>query len=46
MVSLWVYKVKNEVMGTTIEDVPERYYQQVLDILVAEGLYDEEGNKL
>ena len=46
MVSLWVYKVKNEVNGTTIADVPERYYQQVLDILVAEGLYDEEGNKL
>lgn len=46
MVNLWVYKVKNEVMGTTINDVPERYYRQVLNILVAEGLYDEEGNKL
>lgn len=46
MVNLWVYKVKNEVMGTTIKDVPERYYQQVLNILVAEGLFDEEGNKL
>jgi hypothetical protein len=46
MVSLWVYKVRNEVNGTTINDVPERYYQQVLDILVVEGLYDEEGNKL
>ena len=46
MVSLWVYKVENEVLGTTIEDVPDRYYQQVLDILVAEGLYDGEGNKL
>lgn len=46
MVSLWVYKVKNEVNGATINDVPDRYYQQVLDILVAEGLYDEEGNKL
>lgn len=46
MVKLWAYKVKNEVNGTTINDVPERYYQQVLDILIAEGLYDEEGNKL
>ena len=46
MVSLWVYKVKNEVMGAAIDDVPERYYQQVLDILVAEGMYDEEGNRL
>lgn len=46
MVKLWVYKVENNVLGTTIEDVPERYYEQVLDILVADGLYDEEGNKL
>lgn len=46
MVSLWVYKVENEVLGTTMGDVPDRYYRQVLDILVAEGLYDEEGNKL
>lgn len=46
MVSLWVYKVKNKVMGATLEDVPERYYEQVLDILVVEGLYDEEGNRL
>ncbi len=29
MVSLWVYKVKNEVNGTTIDDVPERYLKQV-----------------
>ena len=46
MVSLWVYKVKNEVLGTTIEDVPDRYYHHVLDILVSEGLYDGEGNRL
>lgn len=46
MVKLWAYKVENNVLGTTINDVPERYYQQVLDTLVAEGLYDEEGNRL
>lgn len=29
MVKLWVYKVKNSVMGTTIDDVPERYLDAV-----------------
>lgn len=29
MVSLWAYKVRNNVMGTTIEDVPERYLEAV-----------------
>lgn len=29
MVSLWVYKVKNKINGTTIDDVPERYLSQV-----------------
>lgn len=29
-----------------LSEVPERYYQSVLDRLVAEGLYDVEGNKL
>lgn len=44
MVTLWYAKIKlglNELI-----DVPGRYYQQVLDLLVAEGLYDEDGNKL
>lgn len=46
MVKLWAYKVENNVLGTTLDDVPDRYYQQVLDLLVEQGLYDEEGNKL
>lgn len=46
MVKLWAYKVENNVLGAKLEDVPERYYQQVLDILIADGLYDEEGNRL
>lgn len=46
MVKLWAYKVEHNIMGTTIDNVPERYYQQVLDLLVEKGLYDEEGNRL
>lgn len=46
MVSLWVYKVAKEILGTTLGDVPERYYNQVLDLLVEQGLFDEEGNRL
>lgn len=46
MVKLWVYKVENNVLGTTIDDVPERYYKQVLDLLVEQGLFDEEGNRI
>lgn len=44
MITLWYVKVKLEL--NELSDVPERYYQQVLDLLVADGLYDEEGNKL
>lgn len=44
MVTFWYVKVK---LGLAeLSDVPDRYYQQVLDLLVADGLYDEEGNKL
>jgi len=44
MVFFWYVKVK---LGLNeLSDVPDRYYQQVLDLLVADGLYDEEGNKL
>lgn len=44
MITLWYVKVKLEL--NELSDVPERYYQQVLNVLVAEGLYDKEGNKL
>lgn len=33
MVDLWVYKVVNNIFGTTINDVPERYISQVKDEL-------------
>ncbi len=42
MVLFWFTKVK---LGLSeLGDVPERYYQQVLEKLVDAGLYDEEGN--
>lgn len=44
MITLWYVKVKLEL--SKLRDVPKRYYQQVLNLLVADGLYDEEGNKL
>lgn len=29
MVKLWAYKVENNVLGTTLDDVPERYLDAV-----------------
>ena len=29
MVSLWAYKVRNEINGSTIQDVPDRYREAV-----------------
>ena len=46
MVTLWYARVKNNFDGTVLSDVPERYYADVLARLVAEGLYDENGNKI
>lgn len=44
MVLFWFTKVK---LGLSVlEDVPERYYAAVLDRLVAEGLYDADGNQI
>ncbi len=44
MVIFWFTKVK---LGLSeLGNVPERYYGAVLERLVAEGLYDESGNKL
>ena len=44
MVMFWYVKVK---LGlNNLIDVPERYYEDVLTKLVADGLYDEEGNRL
>lgn len=43
MVQLWYVKVKLEY--NPLSDVPERYYQQALNKLVADGLYDTQGNK-
>lgn len=41
MIQLWYVKVK---LGyNTLSEVPERYYQQVLDKLVVDGLYDSNG---
>lgn len=44
MVTLWYVKIKLKL--SELADVPERYYQQVLDKLVEEELFDEEGNRL
>lgn len=44
MVTFWYTKVILNYSPLT--DVPDRYYPQVLERLVAEGLYDEEGNKI
>lgn len=44
MVTLWYVKVKLELNELT--EVPERYYNDVLAKLVADGLYDEKGNRL
>lgn len=44
MVTLWYVKVKLELNQLT--DVPDRYNDDVLLLLVEDGLYDEEGNKL
>lgn len=44
MVQLWYVKVK--LNYNQLSDVPERYYQQALDKLVADGLYNKDGVKL
>lgn len=44
MIQLWYVKVKLEYNPLT--DVPNRYYQQTLDKLVEDNLYDEKGNKI
>lgn len=33
MVKLWAYKVNNKINGATIDDVPERYREQVRELL-------------
>lgn len=44
MITLWYTKV---MLGMCeLEDVRERYREQVLERLVEDGLYDEEGNRL
>lgn len=44
MIRLWYVKVK--LNYNPLSDVPDRYYQQTLDMLVADGLYDSDGNKI
>lgn len=44
MVTLWYTKIKLRI--SELEEVPERYYDDVLARLVKDGLYDEEGNML
>lgn len=44
MVNFWYAKVKTRFNGTTLADVPQKYYYAVLALLVADGLYDENGN--
>ena len=51
MITLWYSKVKNKFKDkdgkvATLSDVPDRYYDDVLARLVAEGLYDENGNEI
>lgn len=44
MVKLWYVKVK--LNYNELKDVPERYYNGVLELLVSDGLYDKKGNKI
>lgn len=44
MITLWYTKVKYSY--SELPEVPARYYDDVLARLVAEGLYDEAGNKI
>ncbi len=44
MVTLWYTKVKYKM--SELSDVRDVYYDAVLARLVAEGYYDEEGNRL
>lgn len=44
MVTFWYTKVK---LGLSdLSEVPDRYYDGTLALLVADGLYDEAGNKI
>lgn len=44
MVTLWTTRVKLKMCE--LSDVSPWYYNQVLDNLVAMGIYDKEGNRL
>jgi len=44
MITFWYTKVLLNYSPLT--DVPDRYYKDVLDRLVLEGLYDDKGNKI
>lgn len=44
MIYLWYVKIK---LGLSeLEEVPERYYSQVLERLVEDDLFDTEGNRI
>lgn len=44
MITLWYTMIK---LGKNeLEEVPERYYAQVLERLVAEGYYNEDGTRI
>lgn len=44
MVTLYFTMIKFK--KSELSAVPERYYQQVLDLLVAEGLFNEDGTRI
>lgn len=44
MIKFWYTKVK--LRYSELSDVPARYYDQVFAQLVADGIYDKDGNRL
>ena len=44
MIYLWYVKIKLNM--SELEEVPERYNSKVLEMLVKDGLFDEEGSRL
>lgn len=44
MVTLWYVKIKFKL--SKLEEVPDRYYDQVLEMLVENNIFDEEGSRL
>lgn len=44
MVKLWYTRIKYRM--SYLSDIPERYYSKVLDMLIENGYYDSDGNRI